>query len=208
MASNEGGISSANVTLVHSPNVATYVGDGEAVISWLLTGGVASGVLIFLLLSLWLLFCSVQKARQRGCVTGAAKPSDGTGLNSSNGHLLSVGADESKVPSRSASIEAIEAATFEEQQLRQTTAVARAQRAATKANGGQVEASELKASDWPSVERPYPDLLDCHNYQEQPQQQQQPPPPPFQPNWSHHRPHVFNGSIPRILTPSPVGNYM
>ena len=36
------------MTLVFSPNVATYVGDGEAVISWLLTGGVASGVLIFL----------------------------------------------------------------------------------------------------------------------------------------------------------------
>ena len=48
VASNEGGISEANVTLVFSPNVATYVGDGEAVISWLLTGGVASGVLIFL----------------------------------------------------------------------------------------------------------------------------------------------------------------
>ena len=43
IASNEGGTSEANVTLVHSPNVATYVGDGEAVISWLLTGGVASG---------------------------------------------------------------------------------------------------------------------------------------------------------------------
>ena len=48
VASNEGGISEANVTLVFSPNVATYVGDGEAVISWLLTGGVASGILIFL----------------------------------------------------------------------------------------------------------------------------------------------------------------
>ena len=63
MAVNEGGASEANVTLVHSPNVATYVGDGEGVIPWLLTGGVASGVLVFLLVSLWLLFCSVQKAR-------------------------------------------------------------------------------------------------------------------------------------------------
>ena len=43
IALNEFGTSEANVTLVHSPNVATYVGDGEAVISWLLTGGVASG---------------------------------------------------------------------------------------------------------------------------------------------------------------------
>ena len=103
-----------------SPNVATYVGDGEAVISWLLTGGVASGVLVFLGLSLWLLICSVQKARRR-----IPKPQNSTEpLN--NGNLL----DDSKLTSRSASLEAVveDAATFEEQQLRQTTALARAQR--------------------------------------------------------------------------------
>ena len=117
IASNEGGKSEANVTLVHSPNVATYVGDGEAVISWLLTGGVASGVLIFLLLSLWLLFCSVQKARQRGLVNSTtAKPSEA--ITSSNGHLLANSVAEDSLASRTASIEAIEASTFEEQQLR------------------------------------------------------------------------------------------
>merc|ERR1711860_85650 len=88
-----------------------------------------------------------------------------------------------------ASVEAIEAtieaASFEEQQLRQTTAVARAQR--------------LKNES----ERPFPDLLpsvDCHqnNYIEmaenQPQQQQQPPPPPF-----YRGPHQIGT---RIYTPT------
>ena len=121
VASNEGGVSEANVTLVFSPNVATYVGDGEAVISWLLTGGVASGVLIFLGLSLWLLICSVQKAKRR-----VPKPQNSTEpLN--NGNLLDA---DSKLTSRSASLEAVveDAATFEEQQLRHTTALARATR--------------------------------------------------------------------------------
>ena len=121
IASNEGGTSLANVTLVHSPNVATYVGDGEAVISWLLTGGVASGVLIFLILSLWLLFCSVQRARRQhrgGLVnsTTGTKPSET--ITSSNGHLLANSVGEDSMASRTASIEAIEASTFEEQQLR------------------------------------------------------------------------------------------
>ena len=109
------------MTLVFSPNVATYVGDGEAVISWLLTGGVASGVLIFLGLSLWLLICSVQKAKRR-----VPKPQNSTEpLN--NGNLLDA---DSKLTSRSGSLEAVveDAATFEEQQLRHTTALARATR--------------------------------------------------------------------------------
>jgi len=180
IASNEGGTSLANVTLVHSPNVATYVGDGEAVISWLLTGGVASGVLIFLILSLWLLFCSVQRARRQhrgGLVnsTTGTKPSET--ITSSNGHLLANSVGEDSMASRTASIEAIEASTFEEQQLRQTTAVARAQR--TKGQNVTLEVNSsscsstnikdpLKSSmnnsvvtdDWD--ERPFPDLLDCH----------------------------------------------
>ena len=173
------------MTLVHSPNVATYVGDGEAVISWLLTGGVASGVLIFLLLSIWLLFCSVQRARQRGLVTTAKPTSEAL----SNSNLLANEHHEIEPKLMSASVEAIEAtieaASFEEQQLRQTTAVARAQR--------------LKNES----ERPFPDLLpsvDCHqnNYIEmaenQPQQQQQPPPPPF-----YRGPHQIGT---RIYTPT------
>lgn len=166
--------------MVHSPNVATYVGDGEAVISWLLTGGVASGVLIFLLLSIWLLFCSVQKARSRGRLNSASKTTEAPN-NGSNGHLLAEN-------SRTASIEAIEAATFEEQQLRQTTAVARAQRNLTSA--------ELNKEN-----RPFPDLLDCHNYE-------QPPPPPFeQPPQVYHRLTANNGAppllLPRLFTPPP-----
>ena len=165
--------------------MATYVGDGEAVISWLLTGGVASGVLIFLLLSIWLLFCSVQRARQRGLVTTAKPTSEAL----SNSNLLANEHHEIEPKSMSASVEAIEAtieaASFEEQQLRQTTAVARAQR--------------LKNES----ERPFPDLLpsvDCHqnNYIEmaenQPQQQQQPPPPPF-----YRGPHQIGT---RIYTPT------
>jgi hypothetical protein len=124
VASNEGGISKANVTLVHSPSVATYVGDGEAMISWLLTGGVASGVLIFGFLSLWILFCSVKKAR-RSLVTSTKRPG-GNNSETCNGYLLD---SEAKLQSRTASLEAMEdSSTFEEQQLRQTTAVARAQR--------------------------------------------------------------------------------
>ena len=172
------------MTLVHSPNVATYVGDGEAVISWLLTGGVASGVLIFLLLSIWLLFCSVQRARQRGLVTTAKPTSEAL----SNSNLLANEHHEIEQPkSMSASVEAIEAveaASFEEQQLRQTTAVARAQR--------------LKNDERPS----FPDLLpsvDCHqnNYMEMAEkqpQQQQPPPPPF-----YRGPHQIGT---RIYTPT------
>ena len=167
------------MTLVHSPNVATYVGDGEAVISWLLTGGVASGVLIFLLLSLWLLFCSVQRARNRGLVTSNKPTSEAL----SNSNLL---ANEHEVEpkSMSASVEAIvEAATFEEQQLRQTTAVARAQR--------------LKNEERPTFP---PDLLpssDCsNNYMEMAEKQppQQPPPPPF-----YRGPHQLGN---RIYTPT------
>ena len=171
------------MTLVHSPNVATYVGDGEAVISWLLTGGVASGVLIFLLLSIWLLFCSVQRARQRGLVTTAKPTSEAL----SNSNLLANEHHEIEPKSMSASVEAIEAtieaASFEEQQLRQTTAVARAQR--------------LKNEERPT----FPDLLpsvDCHqnNYMEMAEKQppQQPPPPPF-----YRGPHQIGT---RIYTPT------
>jgi len=146
---------------------------------------VASGVLIFLLLSIWLLFCSVQRARQRGLVTTAKPTSEAL----SNSNLLANEHHEIEPKSMSASVEAIEAtieaASFEEQQLRQTTAVARAQR--------------LKNES----ERPFPDLLpsvDCHqnNYIEmaenQPQQQQQPPPPPF-----YRGPHQIGT---RIYTPT------
>lgn len=219
-ALNEGGFSEANVTLVHSPNVATYVDDGDTVISWLLTGGVASGVLIFLILSLWLLFCSVQKARGRGrgLVNSSSKPSDV--LTNSNGHLFSAAedretGDESKLASRTASIEPIEASTFEEQQLRQTTAVARAQRAAKTPKESlpvsklPVPASASTQTEW---DRPFPDLLDCHNqneYLELSEEgggRQQPPPPPFQPSmhtWNYRQqPSTNFVKGPRLIAPT------
>ncbi len=150
VASNEGGSSEANVTLVHSPSVATYVGDGE--VSWLLTGGVASGVLVFLLISIWLVFCSVQRSRNqqhqrqsllKSSETQSSASAAGGGLNGgSNGGLLlssieeklhqqSASATSAVAASATASGSTTEAITLEEQQLRQTTALARAQRTKT-----------------------------------------------------------------------------
>jgi len=61
-AKNEGGVSQANVTLVYSESVATYLDDGD--ISMLMVSGLAAGVLVFLAMATAIV-CWVVQRKQR-----------------------------------------------------------------------------------------------------------------------------------------------